>query len=245
MLNRAQTVLRIFNFKGGSNMKKKGIIVAIVSVAVLSAVVVGASTYPVFRSFFVSGGNARQTQSQVSRIAAYVNGTPIYEKTVDADAKNLNTIANTNASFTSGQSADVEGRQKSRQEILDSIIQNEVLSQEAAKQGISVSDAEAQAAVEKTDETIQNLLKNGSPQEREYAQKTWDMYASFAAGYGLSVGQYEKQVAAKAEKSVIVRQKLYQAFVQKLQPTQRNDVTALWNRYVKNLVQKADIRRIS
>lgn len=71
------------------------------------------------------------------------------------------------------------------------------------------------------------------------------MYASFAAGYGLSVGQYEKQVAAKAEKSVIVRQKLYQAFVQKLQPTQRNDVTALWNRYVKNLVQKADIRRIS
>jgi len=112
----------------------------IVIVALVLLMVVGIVLYFTLGGWNPFGGG---------RVAATVNGEAILVKTLDARMDGL--IAQNPALFDTSQGGVEEA--SVRRSILDSMIDNLLLEQEAAREGISISDQEVQEQVEQRAET--------------------------------------------------------------------------------------------
>ncbi|MCI1966598.1 MAG: SurA N-terminal domain-containing protein [Oscillospiraceae bacterium] len=216
-------------------MKKAPIIITVLCCAVLgSAIYVHAGATA--NGFFLQGKTEQSSRSEMA--AAYVNGEPIEEKTVEniIERKKVSASLQPRTSIKQFSS-------DNHSTVLEDLIQQKVLEQQAKKEGFAVTDQEALHALQTTDQQIQDIIKSGTDEEKKSAQEAWNAYTSFISGYGMSVEEYEKKLALPVKKAQMMRQKLYQNFIKEHSDTSRENLTKLWNDYVSGLIHQANIER--
>jgi len=213
-------------------VKKRSVVTAILGCTVL-----------VFAGCAIAAANGRfpwnnlkwQTDSGEA-VAAYVNGEPILQKTVDKTAKNARLINEVMARLFSPKP-----KSYSESEVLDGLIKAKVLEQEAKKEGITVTDEDALNTLHKTDRQVQDLLKNGSEDEKENAKETLDTMNSVVSALHETMDEYEKEIAP-SERNILIQGRLYQKYVSEHSSLTRTE-RQMWEDYVSELMKKADVKR--
>ncbi|WP_326974920.1 SurA N-terminal domain-containing protein [Caproicibacter sp. BJN0012] len=169
-------------------------------------------------------------------VEAYVNGEPILKKTLDkaiGDTRKMEEI--TARLFPSKQKSS-----KSESEVLDDLIKAKVLKQEAEKEGITVTDRDALDSLRATDRQIQDLMENGSEEEKKNAKESWDTLTSVASALHESMDQYEKN-AVPTERNILIQNRLYQKYVAG-HSSMTETKQEMWDGHVAELMKKADVK---
>lgn len=214
-------------------MKKRSVMAAVLGCTVL-----------VFAGCAIAAANGRfpwnnikwQTDSGEA-VAAYVNGEPILQKTVDKaidDARKMKEV-------TERLSPSKQKPPKSKSEILDFFIEAKVLEQEAKKEGIIVTKEDALNSLHKTDRQIQDLLKNGSEEEKANAKEVLDTMNSITSAFHESMEEYEKNIVP-TERTILIQDRLYQKHISE-QSSMTETKQQMWEDYVSELMKKADVKR--
>lgn len=170
-------------------------------------------------------------------VAAYVNGEPILQKTVDETTEKAHRMGEVTARlFPSKQKSS-----NSESEVLDGLIKAKVLEQEAEKEGITVTDEDALNSLHKTDRQIQDMLKSGSEDEKANAKQVLDTMSSITSALHETLDEYEKETAP-TERSILIQNQLYQKYVSE-HSSMTETKQQMWDDYVSELMKKADVKR--
>lgn len=132
---------------------------------------------------------------------------------------------------------------KSDKEFLQGIIRQQVIINNCNKEGIDVSLKEAKNALANNNKIIDNLIKHGSPLEKQSAQTAKDSYASFVKSLGLSMDEYSEKYGIKAMQYFMLENKLFNKFTSKLSQKNLNAEKKynLYLQYVDELINNSDI----
>ena len=184
----------------------------------------------------------QQTIASDKTIAVTVNGVSIYQSQIitQKEYNQLSLETNTqqidaesglsDAEKESLKSQVLEQLTQTDQTILDNLINNEVILQEAKNEGLMANSADA---VSMANSNYYGLKAMDS--------QSYQALQDYMAANGLTESQYLDQ-SVKIYQDTITRQNLYQKFIQTLPDTDTSDqIQSAWNNYVDELVQKANI----
>lgn len=185
-------------------------------------------------------------------VAALVNGEPIYKSTVDFQREYHELSYKTGISKIESLDIPEEKKQKyladledkrneTDEEILDTLIENQVLMKEAQKQGIQVSYEKAY-----NQETEQfKVLKKAALRENaeEIDKNNYLFITEYMKSMNMTEEEYLEQ-AANVYRTALMRGQLLKNFSATISAQKdQSEIDAQVNEYVKNLVEKADIKK--
>lgn len=197
-------------------MKKK-IIVAIGAVALISICSVTALAANGFRvSDFAGFFEKNKAMQEDETIAAKVNGEPIYQSTVDLQleffklSQSLATNQIQEMDIPEAQRQELLKQQKNppktADDILDDLIKETVLLQEAERRGISVSDKEARAFAFEQYTILKNLA---STSDSSVNRKNYEFIQQYMLEMNLTEEQYIDKVTS-IYKNMLIINKFYE-----------------------------------
>lgn len=214
-------------------MKKRWIAGTVFGCAVL---ILAGCAYAAANGFLPWNRLKWQTDSGEA-VAAYVNGEPILQKTVDKTAEDARRIDEVVVRlFPSKQRSS-----NSKSEVLDGLIKAKVLEQEAKKEGITVTDEDALNSLHKTDRQVQDMLKNGSEDEKANAKEVLDTMSSITSALHETMDEYEREIVP-TERNILIQNQLYQEYVSE-HSSMTETKQQMWDDYVSELMKKADVKR--
>ncbi|ADQ05974.1 conserved hypothetical protein [Caldicellulosiruptor hydrothermalis 108] len=223
-------------------MKRSKILIGICSLAVLIGIV-------------AAGWSLASKKELPKDVAAVVNGHKIYKKDLDM-AYGLEELRyeNAKASFEELKNKygddvakKLEGslRKKTKQEILDEMIERLVLYDEAKKEGCEVSVDEAKAYYNKTQKALQDIISGKiATDEANNTKKAAELVNSFLRKHGISEDEYKKGLIREYQKMLSIQkylQKKEKQYKDKNPDVTLKEVEDYLARLKVNLKKKAEI----
>lgn len=135
-------------------------------------------------------------------------------------------------------------QKKTAEQYLQKMIRDQVICDDCAKKGITVSRKEAKQALEKNYETIQELMKNGTGVQKEQAKATWDYYQSLIQSLGITLEQYTEQYGTESMQMILLENKHYENFAagKSSKKLSHKELAAQYEKEVSRLVSQSNIQ---
>lgn len=205
--------------------KIKILLLFVVVIALASVVVIVSNFFGGEKSS--SGESTKNTDSDDKTVVAIVEGKEIFKETIDFLAEGEK-ISNQNSPSTSGEVLS----EVDTNAILQKQIRNMVVLAEAERLGLSASFEEAEAYTKQNFELV-----------KEIGGQTYETILDYMEAMEMSEEEYLEK-AAEANRNMLTRGKLYEKFVEGKTGT-RAELEAEYEKYVEELIEKADIEYVN
>ena len=219
-------------------MKKRTILIAVIAAALVAggtatALVADTPMRRVVESYFSSGDGAQGTAA----VAAKVNGKPILQKNVDAELM-MYDVLTAYVDVNGGTSLPEEWQNKrpTQAEVLEKLIRNAVIEQEAERLKLTVPQEEARKVAAQQ----YQVLKDAASREDEVNKDARGYYQSlvdYREARHLTEKQYINE-SANVYRALMLRGKVKEAF---LTDYQGDDPDGAWDAHLSSLIAQADI----
>lgn len=233
----------------------KKIIVIVACIFLFASFSVGAVfVYPIIRNSFEAGKAIKAATADKGKVIALVDNEPIYESSING-AKISNKYAYDSGLASLEKDKDKIGQEqydlmksklklKSDKEILDGLIGNRVLINEAKKLSITATNEEAMEQIENTEKQIKGSMSSGTDETMQKSTEFWNNYLETIRGYGYSYEEYKNGPLLEGTKTLIMIDKLYKNFLESIPADKKtNSVYAKseFEKYKNDLVEKAKV----
>ena len=220
-------------------MKKRTILIAVIAAALVAggtaaALVADTPMRRFVESYFSSGDGAQGTAA----VAAKVNGKPILQKNVDAELTMydvLTAYVDVNGGGTS-LPEEWQNKRPTQAEVLEKLIRNAVIEQEAERLKLTVPQEEARKIAAQQ----YQVLKDAASREDEVNKDARGYYQSlvdYREARHLTEKQYINE-SANVYRALMLRGKVKEAF---LTDYQGDDPDGAWDAHLSSLIAQADI----
>ena len=219
-------------------MKKRTILIAVIAAALVAggtatALVADTPMRRFVESYFSSGDGAQGTAA----VAAKVNGKPILQKNVDAELM-MYDVLTAYVDVNGGTSLPEEWQNKrpTQAEVLEKLIRNAVIEQEAERLKLTVPQEEARKVAAQQ----YQVLKDAASREDEVNKDARGYYQSlvdYREARHLTEKQYINE-SANVYRALMLRGKVKEAF---LTDYQGDDPDGAWDAHLSSLIAPADI----
>lgn len=205
-------------------MKKKFklILVFIFVIAVIAFLLL--ATDSLFnKSTIDTSSNTQQTDNKEKTVVAVVDGKEIYQETIDFLAKGEE-ISQKNTALVTGETP----TEVDTDAILQKQIRNMVVLAEAERLGLTVSLEEAEEYTRDNYELV-----------KEIGGQNYEVILDYMEAMNMTEDEYLEK-ATQTNRNMLTRGKLYEKFVEGKSGT-NEELTAEYEKYVEELIEKADI----
>jgi hypothetical protein len=234
----------------------KKIVLIVACIFLFASLSVGAVfVYPIIRNNFEAGKAIKEATTDKGKVVALVDNEPIYESSINS-AKISNKYA-----YDSGLASIEKDKDKMSQaqydlmksklklktdkEILDGIIANRVLINEAKKLSITATNEEAMEQIENTEKQIKGSMSSGTDETMQRSTEFWNNYLETIKGYGYTYEEYKNGPLLEGTKTLIMIDKLYKNFLGKIPVDKKADsvfAKSEFEKYKNDLISKANIK---
>lgn len=190
-----------------------------------------------------------ETDATLRDCVATVNDCPIYEWELElAMHSNRVTVENGRKQIEQAQMPE-EDKQRVLQdyqlmdedEILNQLIRSEVIKQMAEKEGITVTDEEALQAAKDAIDQVKQMLISENVSEREQAEQIYGEMKAAYTSYGITEEAYLQDYAGPSYKTMMISQRLHDAFVSGLSESEKPNAESLYQAYIDESVEAAKV----
>ena len=220
-------------------MKKRTILVAVIAAVLVvggtaTALIADTPMRSFVESYFSSGDGTQETGA----VAAKVNGKAIYQKDVDAELTMYDVLA-TYVDVNGGNTSlpeEWQNKRPTQAEVLEKLIRNAVIDQEAERLKLTVSQEEARKVAAEQ----YQVLKDAASREDEANKDARGYYQSlvdYREARHMTEEQYIDE-SANAYRALMIRGKVKEAF---LTGYQGDDPDGAWDAHLSSLIAQADI----
>lgn len=209
-------------------MKKRIILISIIAIGLILLISIGAFAEKHLDQDTLDLLEAAKKASDKDNrtVVAIVDGKEIYQETIDFLSKGEEISLKNSPEAVDGEKTEVD-----TEAILKKEIRNAVILSEAKRQGLTVSEKEAEEFTKKNHELV-----------KEIGGDTYEMILDYMKAMELTEKEY-LEVCTKNNQNKMTRSKLYQKFAEG-KTGGSDEIAAQYEEYIDTLVEKADVEYV-